>query len=366
MADEYVVMTATLSCDKGTAPSKLVVLPDRTVFLNDKFWANKMDCTPYVHVFPFAMCTSKANPLVIANKGAPVPCTPTCSTWNPCKTDHKICGIKALMKSDTAFCPLGAGTIKIDDSGQTGGKTAPDPPRVKELKHIDPTEIVKWEPKEESPIAGVDVPADPKPEIVKEKTCVRVLRLAVVEGIIKSSDNTISLSSPTNTEATPSKPPTNDDQIHIVEDDQPGKAVYGPYYEEAIRRYKEKPDWYPNPDESSIVQGDELKEMREEYEAMVKRGELPRGHHRQGLAFGGENEASNIQHTGETRVKLSTLAKTEYDAYIANGGNPDNKWVNSYEDSSGRIIHTPNPNHTEVTVFQNEVLRWQRSVGLRS
>jgi len=130
MAKEYVVMSAQLACNKGTAPSKLVVLPQRTEQLNGNLLANKIDCKPYVNVMPFAMCTSKANPGVIANKGAPIPCTPTCSIWLGCKTDHLVDGIPALMNDDIAVCPLGAGKIEVKDSGQTGGQQANSPPRL--------------------------------------------------------------------------------------------------------------------------------------------------------------------------------------------------------------------------------------------
>jgi hypothetical protein len=38
-----------------------------------------------------------------------------------------------------------------------------------------------------------------------------------------------------------------------------GKDVYGPYYDEAKKLHESNPDWYPNPDESIVVKGEELK-----------------------------------------------------------------------------------------------------------
>lgn len=32
-----------------------------------------------------------------------------------------------------------------------------------------------------------------------------------------------------------------------------GKDVYGPYYDEAKELHAKNPEWYPNPDKSSIV-----------------------------------------------------------------------------------------------------------------
>ena len=38
--------------------------------------------------------------------------------------------------------------------------------------------------------------------------------------------------------------------------------------------HETNPDWYPNPDESTIVKGKELKEARADYQALVRRGNL--------------------------------------------------------------------------------------------
>lgn len=122
MAKEYVVMGAKLECNKGTAPSNLVVLPVHHVKLTDKLKANIGDCVPNTNVLPFAMCTSSVNPLVIANRGAPVPCTPTCSIWINGKSDLLLDGMPALLTQDKAVCPLGAGMIEVKDSGQGDSK----------------------------------------------------------------------------------------------------------------------------------------------------------------------------------------------------------------------------------------------------
>ena len=119
MPKEYAVEGAQLECDKGTKPSNLKVSSKRTVLLGGKFKANIGDCTPGDNVPPFCMCNSKTNPEVIAANGAPVACTPTCTEWRGGKSDVLVQGQRALLTGDTAFCPFGAGIIKVKTSGQT-------------------------------------------------------------------------------------------------------------------------------------------------------------------------------------------------------------------------------------------------------
>ncbi|MDR2889382.1 MAG: hypothetical protein LBV33_06025, partial [Lachnospiraceae bacterium] len=146
-----------------------------------------------------------------------------------------------------------------------------------------------------------------------------------------------------------------------------GKDIYGPHYEDAVKLHKEKPEWYPDPDESIIVDGEELIKAREEYKKMYTSGALPKGHHRQGLAFGGGNTADNIQFTGESTIASSEVSKAEYDAYVAKSrGKKDPKTLKIHKETEeGEYVLGSNPNHTEVTNFQNKVMRWQRKAGLR-
>ncbi|WP_260445086.1 pre-toxin TG domain-containing protein [Listeria booriae] len=145
-----------------------------------------------------------------------------------------------------------------------------------------------------------------------------------------------------------------------------GKDVYGPYYDEAKQLHEENPKWFPDPDESTIVKGDELKAMRDEYQSMVSRGELPKGHHRQGLSFGGDNIESNIQFTGESTIRRSELEGLDLDFYHQEGlGKENAKILKIHQTEGGIFVFGNNPNHTEVTTFQNQVLKWQRESGLR-
>ncbi|OKP86064.1 hypothetical protein A3844_15010 [Paenibacillus helianthi] len=145
-----------------------------------------------------------------------------------------------------------------------------------------------------------------------------------------------------------------------------GKEVYGPHYDEAVKRYKENPDWFPNPDESIIVKKNDLKVAREEYNSLVSSGDLEKGHHRQGLAFGGENIQDNIQFTGESTIKKKELSDLDLDFYHEKGlGKEKAKILKVHQTESGIYLFGNNPNHTEATVFQNKVLKWQRDSGLR-
>ncbi|QXE01502.1 LXG domain-containing protein [Terribacillus sp. DMT04] len=149
-------------------------------------------------------------------------------------------------------------------------------------------------------------------------------------------------------------------------DNHSNNEVYGPYYEEAKKLHDSNPDWYPNPDESSIVKANELKEARADYQALVRRGELEKGHHRQGLAFGGENLNSNIKKTGESTIRREQIDNLNLDFYHEVGyGKKDAKVLKIHENEDGIILFGNNPQHTEVTTFQNRVLKWQRVNGKR-
>ncbi|PAD67427.1 hypothetical protein CHH83_18865 [Bacillus sp. 7586-K] len=115
-----------------------------------------------------------------------------------------------------------------------------------------------------------------------------------------------------------------------------------------------------------MVKGKELKEARADYRALIRRGELEQGHHRQGLAFGGENVNSNIQKTGESSIRRKEIADLNLDFYHEMGyGKKNAKVLKIHENENGIIVFGNNPKHTEVTNFQNKVLKWQRDNGKR-
>ncbi|RNB50596.1 hypothetical protein EDM57_22735 [Brevibacillus gelatini] len=125
------------------------------------------------------------------------------------------------------------------------------------------------------------------------------------------------------------------------------------------------------------MQGKELKKARSEYNKLSSRGKLKKGHHIQGLAFGGKNVDSNIIHTGESTIRREKLSKELQEEYAdpKNGytKNKDFKVAKITEDPEGKIVKNGvnyrfglNDRHTRATTFQNKVLEWQRKVGLRT
>ena len=146
-----------------------------------------------------------------------------------------------------------------------------------------------------------------------------------------------------------------------------GKEVCGEYYEELKQRFNENPEWNADPDKFRVVQGDELAAKRKEYDSMVKNGELPAGHHIQGLADGGENVKENIKVTGEKfidRNSVPEIVSQYYDENYASKRNKHPQKLAIYEEN-GVVKFGKNPNHTDVTNMQNNLHRSQRNEGLR-
>ncbi|WP_082798950.1 DUF4280 domain-containing protein [Metasolibacillus sp. FSL H7-0170] len=120
----YVVAGATLSCSEGDQTSTLQLPVSHGVFLKNKAKMNEMDFQPNVHVQPFGLCQTLANPAVAAataaNNGVlkPMPCTPVLTMpWINGKSDQLIENSPALTTQSTNMC-LYCGTIRVEDDGQ--------------------------------------------------------------------------------------------------------------------------------------------------------------------------------------------------------------------------------------------------------
>lgn len=118
-----VVMGAMLQCSFGVAPSSLVVLPQNKV-MSMVPAANILDNKPIANIPPFGMCTSPANPMVIAATAAalgvptPMPCIPvTAAPWAPGSTKVTIGKMPALDSTCKLMCNWG-GVIQIVSPGQ--------------------------------------------------------------------------------------------------------------------------------------------------------------------------------------------------------------------------------------------------------
>ena len=120
-----VVTGAMLQCSFGAAPSTLQAIPTSRVMAGSVPVATIQDHIPLVNVQPFGMCSSPANPTVIAATAAamgvltPMPCVPaTPAPWLPGAPTVLIGGMPALDNTCRLMC-LWAGVIQIVNPGQT-------------------------------------------------------------------------------------------------------------------------------------------------------------------------------------------------------------------------------------------------------
>jgi len=119
-----VCLGASLQCSFGVAPSSLAVLPANRVTVDGVPAATVMDFAPMVNVPPFGMCTSMANPMVIAATAAalgvptPMPCIPVpTGPWIVGAPTVAIGGMPALNSDAKLACSWG-GVIQILVPGQ--------------------------------------------------------------------------------------------------------------------------------------------------------------------------------------------------------------------------------------------------------
>lgn len=122
---QQVVMSGSLQCSFGAAPSSLVITPENKVMVNNVPAATIMDNVPMKNIMPFGMCSSMANPTVSSATAAaqgvltPMPCVPvTSAPWAPGSPTVLIAGKPALNNSCKLMCQWG-GVIQINFAGQT-------------------------------------------------------------------------------------------------------------------------------------------------------------------------------------------------------------------------------------------------------
>lgn len=120
----HVCMGAMLQCSFGAAPSTLVVLPVNTVITSNMPAANIMDHIPMLNILPFGVCSSMANPVVIAATAAklgvmtPMPCVPaTPAPWIPGSPTVLLGNMPSLQDSSKLMC-MWAGVIQVIVPGQ--------------------------------------------------------------------------------------------------------------------------------------------------------------------------------------------------------------------------------------------------------
>lgn len=129
MPDSFVCAGAIMKCTFGTIPARLVVLPDRTVWLAGQQMANIMDYKPIVNIPSFGPCQTLTYPPTASATSAamgtltPMPCVPgTTAPWMPGKLDYLVQNSPALLKSCKCLCQWG-GVITIEQDGQVAEGT---------------------------------------------------------------------------------------------------------------------------------------------------------------------------------------------------------------------------------------------------
>lgn len=115
---------ATICCSFGLAPSVLNVLPANRTLVGGLPMATIMDNKPMVNILPFGMCSSMANPSVVAATAAalgvltPMPCIPaTVAPWMPGSPTALVGNMSALNMQSQLMC-MWAGIIQIIQPGQ--------------------------------------------------------------------------------------------------------------------------------------------------------------------------------------------------------------------------------------------------------
>ena len=115
---QLVCMGAMMKCSFVAGPSSLLVL-EPTVLSESLPSANIMDNKPFANIPPFIMCSSVANPTVVAATAAalgvltPMPCMPVIpGPWVPGSPTVLLREAPALNNSSKLMCAY-AGVISI-------------------------------------------------------------------------------------------------------------------------------------------------------------------------------------------------------------------------------------------------------------
>ncbi|RVT48932.1 DUF4280 domain-containing protein [Rubrivivax albus] len=116
---------ASLSCSMGTAPATLNALGPTVATRPGTLAATVADHVPMLHITPFGLCRSLANPAVAAATTAaagtltPMPCIPlTPAPWTPGSAKVRIAGQPALGDDGMLVC-MWAGQIRVAAAGST-------------------------------------------------------------------------------------------------------------------------------------------------------------------------------------------------------------------------------------------------------
>ena len=107
---QIITDTAELSCDQGTATSKLNVTSQDFVTIEGKAMATEEDKQANSNIQPFKQCKLKPS------SGGYLPCVPAPIKWEDTAEKDSINGQKILTESSYCMCSVG-GKITVKDKG---------------------------------------------------------------------------------------------------------------------------------------------------------------------------------------------------------------------------------------------------------
>lgn len=114
-----VASSSLLMCSLGSAPGTLSVLATNRVRVEGRPVATVDSHVPLVNIGSFGLCSSAANPQVVAAQGAPQQCVPvTSSPWQPGSTSVRVGRRRILLQGDHCMCQWG-GVITVTDARST-------------------------------------------------------------------------------------------------------------------------------------------------------------------------------------------------------------------------------------------------------
>ncbi len=107
-----------ISCSCGDIPIPFDILPIHDLLIEDVPGGNIMDFIPFVNIVDFGICTSIANPAVLAilifTGNQEGPCIPIITTpWMPGSFKVQVGGSPAILTNSTTIC-VWAGEISFD------------------------------------------------------------------------------------------------------------------------------------------------------------------------------------------------------------------------------------------------------------
>ena len=114
---QIITNTAILSCNQGTATSKLNVTSQDFVTIEDKAMATEEDKQANFNIQPFKQCKLKPS------SGGYLPCVPAPIQWEDTAEKDTINGQKILTENSYCMCSVG-GKITIKDKGHNENHNA--------------------------------------------------------------------------------------------------------------------------------------------------------------------------------------------------------------------------------------------------